>query len=36
MKNDEQQRQLHDIGTAKSRLQSENGELCRQVRGEAP
>lgn len=31
MKNDEQQRQIHDIGTAKSRLQSDNGELCRQV-----
>lgn len=31
MKNDEQQRQIHDIGTAKSRLQFDNGELCRQV-----
>lgn len=31
MKNDEQQRQIHDIGTTKSRLQSDNSELCRQV-----
>jgi chromosome segregation ATPase len=31
MKNDEQQRQIHDIGTTKSRLQSDNGELSRQV-----
>ncbi|KAI6204528.1 hypothetical protein M3Y94_00684900 [Aphelenchoides besseyi] len=31
MKNDEQQRQIHDIGTQKSRLQSENGELARQL-----
>ncbi|KAI6239365.1 CRE-MYO-2 protein [Aphelenchoides fujianensis] len=31
MKNEEQQRQIHDIGNQKSRLQSENGELCRAV-----
>ncbi|CAD5233385.1 unnamed protein product [Bursaphelenchus xylophilus] len=31
LKNEEQQRLIKDIGSAKSRLQSDNGELCRNV-----